>query len=160
MKKKVLFIVVLCCLFVLCGCSEKVYEYNRIERDAYNTGGNLSFEYDEYSHTAYFGGEGQVLEWYDADIAKGWGEAGNRIGIKIVLPYGVDDYKSATAVVGEEKMEYKDFIFGEENKCAIFQPLVDKDNSQITLKIKWQDSAEEQNYLVVVRTGTIFMPSK
>lgn len=144
-------------MFALVGCGETSFSYNRIERDAYNTGGNVTFEYDEYSHTAYFGGEGEVIEWYEADIAKGWEEEGNRVGIKIFVPSGVDDYKSATAVLGDEKLEYDDFILGEENKYALFQPIVSEQNSILTLKIKWQDSAAEQTYNIVIRNGTIFM---
>ncbi|MBO5394700.1 MAG: hypothetical protein J6A28_02210 [Clostridia bacterium] len=156
MNRILLFFTIFITLFCA-GCGDKEFSYNRIERDAYNTGGSVSFEYDEYSHTAYFGGEDEFLEWYEIDIAKGWNEAGNRVGIKIFMPFEVDDYKSATAVVNEEKLEYDDFIVDGDNKYALFQPLVSEENNNISIKIKWEDSANEQVYNIVIRRGTNFL---
>ena len=157
MKKKLLFVLLLSMLFVLVGCGGESLSYNRVERDSYNTGGNVDFEYDESSHTAYFGGKGQFLEWQNEDIAKGWEEEGNRIGIKIAFPQNLVDDKTATATFGEEKFEYKDFIKGEENKYALFQPVVSEENKILPLKIKWSDKTQEQSYNIVIRMGTVFL---
>lgn len=155
--KKVLAVFLVLFMVIMMGCGQKTFAYSPIERDGYLTGGGLSFYYDEQSHAAYFGGEGEKLEWYGEDVAKGWKEAGNRIGIKIFPPRGIDDYKSATASINDQQFEYNDFYVGEENRYVIFQPIVREEEPLLTLRITWQEGAEEQIYNIVVRKGTIFM---
>lgn len=155
--KKFLLCFLIAGSLILSGCGQKEFSYGVLQRDAYNTGGGISFEYDPLSHTAYFGGEGEILEWYEEDVAKGWNEAGNRVGIKIIPPKGLDDYKSASATLDDEKLEYEDFYVGEENSYTLFQPLIKKEGQILTLKIKWQESAAEQVYTIIIKKGTILL---
>ena len=144
-------------MFLLSGCGGKSVAYSFIEQDAYHTGGNITFVYDHISHTAYFGDKGEFIEYYDEDIAKGWREEGNRIGFKIALPQNVDDYMSATAIIDGKEMSYDQFIVGEEVKYALFQPIVNKETSLLIIKIRWESSAKEQIYNIVIREGTGFI---
>ena len=141
----------------LAGCGENVFSYGVVSRDSYNTGGNLSFEYDSLSHTAYFGGEGEVLQWSVNDVAKGWMEKGARVGLKIVPPTNLDDPKSVSAILDGNSLEYKDFYRSDNNQYAEFYPVVQKDGQMIELKIKWQESAAQQTYNIVIRKGTVIL---
>lgn len=159
-RMKIFSLLLLLPLFMLGGCNQKTFTYQNVERDVYNTGGNISFEYDEISHTAQFGGENEVVQFYEKDIAKGWLNEGCRIGIKINLPKDLKDYKSATAVLGGEKLNAEDFIakYNEDTpQYAIFQPLVNKENKTIQLEIVWKEGYAKQIYYLVIKEGTLFM---
>ena len=160
MKSKLVLILLFLPIFLLGGCHEKTFNYQNLQRDIYNTGGNLTFVYEEVSHTAIFGGEGEVVQYYTADIAKGWTEEGCRVGIQILVPNGVKDFKSGTAILGEEKLDAEEFYIetteGNIN-YALFQPLVDQEKSQIELKITWQEGFKQQTYKIVIKEGTTFM---
>jgi len=159
MKKLTILFVLFIIPFVLSGCN-KTLSYQMIERDNYNTGGNITFVYDVISHTATFGGEGETIQFYSQDIAKGWSEEGCRVGIQITVPKEVNDFKSGSAVLGKEKLTAEDFYLktGDEKiNYAIFQPIVSKEKSQVELKITWQEGFEEQLYHIVIKEGTLFM---
>ncbi len=158
LKSTLTIILVLVCLF-MCGCKDKNLIQPTMERDNYNTGGNLTFVYDEISHLAIFGGEGEVVQFYQEDIAKGWKEKGNRIGFQIFVPKGVKDYKSGCAYWNGEKLNPDDYITLQEgqNLVASFQPLVDKNKDKYDLKIVWEDGKNEQMYNIVIASGTFFM---
>ena len=141
---------------VLSGCGEKTFAYSRIYRDDYLTGGDLNFKYDERTHTAYFGGENQVVQYYEPDIAKGWKDAGCRIGIKIYLPSDVEDYQSGQVEINGNKLE-NDKIVNEEGGYLQLFPLVSENEQDFQIKIIWQDGTQEQNYYVYIEKGTIFM---
>ena len=159
MKTKKLFLIMLLFVLACAGCKQKEFDYVAMSRDAYNTGGVLSFEYDNITHTAYFGGEGQIVQYYSTDIAKGWTEEGCRVGVTLPLPKGIDDYKSAVATLDEKQLEWDDFGYGEEGEMqyVIFQPIVSEEKSHIILKITWQDGSKEQTYNIAIREGTLFM---
>ncbi len=153
----------LCVLLVMVtiffvGCKDKNLPQPSLERDRYNTGGNLTFEYDEISHLATFGGEGEVVQFYNEDITKGWTEKGCRIGVQILVPKEAKDYKSGSAALGNNKLTANDYLneIGE-NKVAVFYPIVDEEHKDITLKITWQDGKIEQTYHIHIKAGTIFM---
>ena len=138
---------------------KKTEEYSVVYRDDYNTGGNISFDYDEESHTAYFGGKDEVLQYYKKDIAKGWYEDGFRVGVKLYAPKKLDNYQSATAKIGNETYEGGSFykqVNGENSLVAEFYPIVSEKNKTIELKIVWQEGIKEQIYKIIVRDGTIF----
>ncbi|MBQ8792837.1 MAG: hypothetical protein IJZ62_04455 [Clostridia bacterium] len=156
MKKVLCLLLMLVALFS-CGCGEKSFSCSQITQDAYKTGGSLTFEYDPSSHTAYFGEAGESIEYYEADIAKGWTQEGNRIGFKLFMPQDVDDYMSASAIINDTQLEYDDFIFGDEIKYAQFQPLVSEENNIIDLKITWQSGSKEQEYKIIIKNGTHFV---
>lgn len=158
MRKLFLISTIFLCCFAFCGCGEKTFAYSSLSRDFYNTGGLLTFVYDEYTKTAFFGGEGEIVQFYNADIAKGWEDAGCRIGVKISIPNSLKEYKSATAKVNDEEYTYSGFIFEDEPNYAVFQPIVSDEINQITIKIKWTENSKEQIYSLIVKEGTIFMP--
>ena len=106
----VLMLVLIFPMICFSGCNEKRFDYQLLQRDSYNTGGNLSFVYDSQSHTAHFGGEDEFVQFYDEDIAKGWTEKGCRIGVMLTIPKGLNDFKSGYALIGKEKYNSDDFI--------------------------------------------------
>lgn len=157
--KLVLVLLTIPVLF-LSGCNGKTLNYQAVERDNYNTGGNLTFVYDELSHTATFGGEGEIVQFYSKDIAKGWTEEGCRVGVRILIPKEVDDFKSGWATLAGEKLNTEDFfVQTNENSSnyAVFHPIVSQEKSEIDLKIIWQEGFGEQNYHIVIKEGTTFM---
>ena len=158
-RTKILLFLLIIPVCFLCACNNKSFEYQVLERDIYNTGGNLTFVYDDATHTAIFGGEGETVQFYTQDIAKGWAEEGCRIGIRILAPNGLKEYKSASATLDDEELTSKDF-FIETNgnvQFAVFQPIVSKEKSQVDLKITWQEGYEKQIYHIIIKEGTIFM---
>lgn len=159
MKKKFALILLAIPLLLMGGCNEKTFDYSALERDNYNTGGNLTFVYDQITRTATFGGEGETVQFYSQDIAKGWEEEGCRVGVQLLIPKEVKDYKSATAVLDEDKLTAEDFVvqIGDEPQYALFQPIVSQEKSQVELKITWQEGYKEQTYLIVISDGTNFM---
>lgn len=157
-KTLVALILVITTIF-LCGCDKKMYSHPILTRDNYNTGGNLTFLYDEQSHVAYFGGEGEVVQFYEEDIAKGWTEKGCRIGVMLNIPKELKDYKSAIAKVNGNELNANDFIveISEERSIAQFQPIVSSDNKIINIKITWAENSQTQEYKIIIKAGTIFM---
>lgn len=157
--KLISILFILPCL-ILGGCQNKTFEYQLLQRDNYNTGGNLTFVYDEISHTAIFGGDGETVQFYSKDIAKGWDKEGCRVGVQIPLPNDVEDFKSGSAVLDGKKISAQEFVIHSDEttpQYALFQPLVSKEKSQINLKVTWQDGFEEQSYLIIIKEGTEFM---
>ena len=121
-------IILFLCVFTifLGGCGNKKVSQPKIERDFYSTGGNLTFSYDELSHTSFFGGKDEVIQYYQPDIAKGWDEEGCRIGFQIAVPSGVKDYRSGKASLNDKDLLAKDYIDMtiDQNPVAVFQPIV------------------------------------
>ena len=103
-------VLILFASLMLSGCNNKSIAQPILERDNYNTGGNITFVYDEVAHVATFGGKDEVLQYYEEDIAKGWTESGNRIGIKLSLPQNLKDYKSGKANFDGQKLMPDDYI--------------------------------------------------
>lgn len=158
LKKSFILLLLVCSLF-LSGCDKKSFSYSTLTRDSYNTGGNLSFSYDSQTQTAYFGGEGEVVQFYDIDIAKGWTEKGCRVGVVLNLPTELKDYKSATATINNKKLTSQNFIveIDSQTTLAIFQPIVNQENNLIDIKITWAENTKSQNYTIVIKEGTLFM---
>ena len=157
-RKILIFSLLLIC-FTFTGCGNKSIIQPDLERDNYNTGGNLTFSYDKLSHVATFGGDGEVLQYYNQSVAKGWKEKGNRIGFQIAVPKEVKDFKSGKAVLNGEKLSPNEYITLQEgqNYVAIFQPIIKKDRLNMTLKITWEEGKDEQYYKIIVSPNTIFM---
>ena len=63
-------VLILLASLMLSGCNNKSIAQPILERDNYNTGGNITFVYDEIAHVATFGGKDEVLQYYEEDIAK------------------------------------------------------------------------------------------
>ncbi len=155
----IIVLLMLLCL-TLTGCQSKDLPYSTMSRDNYNTGGDLTFVYDDATHTAYFGGDGEVVQYYQTNIAKGWTEEGCRVGVMLNLPANIDDYSSGKTQIGDAELSSEEYIIQEnDNIYAIFQPIVSPENRVITLEITWQDGTAPQTYTIVIEKGTIFMPA-
>ena len=158
LKYSFIFITIFFSLF-LSGCQNKDLIQPKVMQDIYKTGGNLSFNYDETTHTIIFGGEDEIIQFYQEDIARGWNEKGCRIGFQMIVPKEVEDFKSGSANLdGEELLptQYIDLHEGQ-TLVATFQPIVTPQKSNLTLKIKWEDGKNEQVYHIVIKKGTLFM---
>lgn len=159
MKKRLVSLIALLLLVttLTVGCGRD-YTYGKVERDSSKTGGALSFVYDEATHTATFGGEGEVVAFYPADEATGR-EKGNRIGFKIYAPCDVKDYSKAklsfqgTEYVGGNFMQT---IYGESANYFVLSPLVSEDNREFDVKITWTQDAKEMTYKIKIAEGTRF----
>ena len=159
-KKIILISSLFAFLFLLTGCGKNIFDYSRVSRDEYNTGGNLTFIYDDVAHVATFGGRGEVVQYYDVDIAKGWLNAGNRVGVQILAPSGVKNFETGSAKIGDEIIKGDKFykqINNENSKIAQFFPILTENNREIAIKITWEDNSEEQIYYVVAHKDTVFM---
>lgn len=153
------------CLFiggmvVLSGCNnnkETELSYGTVTRDPSQVGGaTLSFVYDEATHTATFGGEGQQVAYYAADASLGR-EAGNRVGIQITAPESVKDFSKATITMNGKTHENGSFLDGD-NFVWVYPNLNENKKSE-TIKIRWQENTKEQVYTVKVAEGTTFAPA-
>ena len=109
MRKLSLLIFIICVGFIA-GCGGKSFVQPKLSRDVYNTGGNISFYYDNITNAAIFGGNGEIIQYYEPDVAKGWEEGGNRIGIQIVLPNSVKDASSGSAELNGKDYTSKDYL--------------------------------------------------
>ena len=158
LKSVVALILIMTCVF-LCGCDKKSFSQPILSRDNYNTGGNLTFVYDSQAQVAYFGGEGEVVQYYQEDIAKGWTEKGCRVGVSMLLPKELKDYKSATAKINNKELKSNDFIveIDENTVIAQFQPLVSEEKRIIEIEVTWADNSQAQEYKIVIKDGTLFM---
>lgn len=139
------------------GCKDKSLPQPEIERDIYNTGGNLTFVYDKVSHVATFGGEGEVIQFYKQDIVRGWNEDGNKIGFQILLPK-VKEYRSGQANLDGKKMLPNEYVIGEgESLVAQFYLPVWEGKNTYNLKVIWDEGKDEQFYTIKIKEGTLFM---
>ncbi len=162
LKVFVIFFVLVVSLFMP-ACGKQTLNQPALQRDNQHIGGNLSFEYDNQTHTAYFGGEGQYIEFYDIDIARDFQKKGNRIGIKVTAPLEVDDFDTGIATAGDEKIEGGEFysqVDGKKTREAVFYPIIKKDQRVVNLNIVWQDGIKEQCYKIVIKDGTKFVDEK
>ena len=154
-------LVLFLCLVSLCfyGCDKKSISQSELTRDNYNTGGNLSFYYDQQTQVAYFGGEGEVVQFYQEDIAKGWTGKGCRVGVSLLIPPELKDFKSSSAEIDGKSLNANDFIIevNEEMSFAQFQPIVSKENSTVEIEITWEENTQSQTYKIIIQEGTIFM---
>ncbi len=163
MKKFLKIAVSLCliaCLIVgsslllsACGDKETELAYGTVVRDDAKTGGEtLSFIYDSETHTATFGGEGEEILFYEADIDASR-TAGNRVGVKITAPSGVTDFSTAKLVAGGKCYENGSFLTG---NSFDYVADVSESKKEDEIKIRWQDGSKEQIYKIKIAGGTTF----
>ena len=159
MKSRITFlclILAFCVIFAGCG---KEYSYGKVERDSALTGGNLTFVYDEATHTATFGGEGEAIAYYSAQAGLGQ-VAGNRIGFKIYAPCEVTDYSKAKLNFQGEEITGGGFmqtVYGQVMNYFVLTPVVSENNRQLEVKVTWTQDAEAQVYTIKVADGTKFV---
>lgn len=159
MKRVIISCFIFVCLFAITACQHDL-PYSQVSRDSEMTGGSLSFVYDNESHTAFFGGEGEIVQFYHADIAKGWKEEGCRVGVMLTAPSQVDDFESGSIWVDGEKIqggEFFNFVGETRVRRVNLTPIVSKEKSEIEIKIEWSDGVPAQVYKIQIKEGTQFM---
>ena len=144
-----------------CGCAKDSVSYASISRTPDNTGGTeLTFSYDEDSHTAWFGGEGETIAYYPENAGIGR-SAGNRVGITVTAPEEITEYEGFKLTIYDDQVyegltpEGKPTAFDGDNYMYIY-PLVSESQKEVSIKIKWNNNCEEQEYMVKVVDGTTF----
>ncbi len=148
-----------CAIFTLSGCGEKELPSAKITRDDQRTGGSYSFVYDSHLRTITVGGEGEVVQFSQADVTKGL-EEGTRIGLKVTAPDESLDLSNATLEMNGVHYSSDDFlevINGQKQRFFTLQPLVSKDDKEIKFVVCWAEGTKEQEYKIIVADGTKFM---
>ena len=159
MKQKwfLLVILFLVALFSPYGCGREL-TYGAVERDFSLTGGDLSFVYDKQSHTATFGGEGEVVSYYHGDEELGL-QSGNRIGIKIYAPDEIKDYSKAKLDfqgVQYTSGSFMSKVYDKVQNYFILKPMVNKDVDTLEVKVSWTQDSAAQTYIIKIAEGTKF----
>ena len=159
MKTKLLPILTLalCLCVLLSGCG-KTLTYGILERDSALTGGNLSFVYDENTHTATFGCEGEVVAYYPAELELGR-SAGNRIGVKIYAPSEITDYSKAKLnFEGSEYVggSFMTMVYDQVQNYFVLTPIVSENHRELKVYVTWLQDSEQQTYTIKIADGTKF----
>ena len=158
--KKVLLIFLILLSIVSTACGTKIYSSATITRDEANTGGDISFIYDEHTKNIYFGGEGEYLQCYSADEVKGL-DAGYRVGIKVIAPSEVKNLEDAVLEINGNK--YNDFfekIESQPQNYFYIYPTFNEKTKEINFKITWTQMSKPQKYKVILNEKTKFLESK
>ena len=158
--KKVLLIFLILLSIVSTACGTKIYSSATITRDEANTGGDLSFIYDERTKNIYFGGEGEYLQYYSADEVKGLDE-GYRVGIKVIAPSEVKNLEDAVLEINGNK--YNDFfekIESQPQNYFYIYPTFNENTKEVNFKITWNQSSKPQKYKVILNEKTNFLESE
>ncbi|HIT62358.1 MAG TPA: hypothetical protein IAC38_02770 [Candidatus Caccovivens faecavium] len=158
--KKVLLIFLILLNIVSTACGTKIYSSATITRDEANTGGDISFIYDEHTKNIYFGGEGEYLQYYSADEVKGL-DAGYRVGIKVIAPSEVKNLEDAVLEINGNK--YNDFfekIESQPQNYFYIYPTFSEKTKEIKFKITWTQMSKPQKYKVVLNEKTKFLKSE
>ena len=155
--KKVLLIFLILLSIVSTACGTKIYSSATITRDEANTGGDISFIYDEHTKNIYFGGEGEYLQYYSADEVKGLDE-GYRVGIKVIAPSEVKNLEDAVLEINGNK--YNDFfekIESQPQNYFYIYPTFNENTKEVNFKITWNQSSKTQKYKVILNEKTNFL---
>ena len=149
--------------FVLAACGHKAdaAAYGSVTRTPDNTGGTeVSFYYDEEHHTAWFGGDGETIAYYPENAGIGR-SAGCRVGVTITAPEEITDYDGFKLTIYDDQVyegldaEGKPNAFDGDNFMYIY-PLVSESQKSVSIKIKWNNDTDEQEYIVKIVDGTTF----
>lgn len=141
---------------LLTGCGQKLTEFN-VMRDSYSTGGNISFSWDNEAKIAYFGGENEVIQYYEQDIAKGFLKAGNRVGIKLVPSEKINDLGSLTFKIGKEEINGENVATKIDDEVTYFQlfPIVESAGQKIEIKIEYKGKRDK--IIIIIHEKSILM---
>lgn len=152
-----LFSLVLAAVLTASGCGGQL-SYGRVERDSAMTGGSLTFVYDEQTHTATFGGEGEVVAYYPADEALGRA-AGNRVGVKIYAPSEISDYSKAKLEFEGAQFTAGSFmskVYDKTQNYFVLTPLVSENVTEFKFSVTWTQDSAAQQYIIKIADGTKF----
>lgn len=130
-----------------------------IERDTYSTGGDISFLWDSVGKIAYFGGENEILQYYEMDIAKGILKSGNRVGVKLILSKNIKDISSLTFKIDKEEINADTVATKIDGEVIYFQlfPLVESAGQ--TIKVGLEYKGEKDEFYIKIHEKTILMPN-
>lgn len=163
MKKCKVLVVLLCLMmifpFISFGCGSKELDSASIVRDDLRTGGSLSFVYDKNQRVTYVGGEDEVVQFSEADESKGLSE-GCRIGLKVTAPDENLDLETATLEmngVNYSSGNFLETINGQKQRFFNLYPLVSKEDDEIKFSVTWQDGTKQQDYKIIMVSGTKYM---
>lgn len=162
MRKKVKLFVLMSLVFVAIfssGCGKTELESASITRDDARTGGSLSFVYNADTRKIYVGGEGEVVQYSSANESLGFDE-GCRVGLKITAPDEELDLSTATLEMNDIKYAMGNFLEKINDKPQRFfniYPAVSKQDDTVEFSITWQEKTKEQNYKLIIVSGTKFM---
>lgn len=160
MKKSVIGLAsCLCICLLLTGCGEKEISAAKIVRDDARVGGTLSFVYDSADKTVYVGGDGEVVQYFSGDESNGIDE-GNRVGLKVIAPNENIDINEATLQMNGNTYaagEFLESVDGQKQRYFNIYPLVGEKQREVKFSVKWSDGVKEQEYKLVVLSGTKFM---
>lgn len=145
---------------VACGNNNNM-KYGTVTRTPDLTGGaDLSYSYDENTHTAWVGGENETIAYYAEDLSINR-TAGNRVGVTITAPDDVTSFEGFKLTIYDDKVyegldeSGKPTAFDGDNFMYIY-PLVSSTQKSVSIKIKWNKDMEEQTYMVKIKDGTNF----
>lgn len=159
MKRKWFLMIIFLSILLLSpyGCGREL-AYGAVERDSSLTGGDLSFVYDRQSHTATFGGEGEVVSYYIGDEELGL-QSGNRIGIKIYAPDEIKDYSKAKLDfqgVQYTSGSFMSKVYDQTQNYFVLKPLVSEDVTSLEIRVTWTPDSATQTYIIKIAEGTKF----
>lgn len=143
-------------LLFLAGCGQGLPKFN-IERDNYSTGGNITFSWDKEGKIVCFGGENEVIQYYDKDITKGFLKGGNRVGIKIIPSQNIEDLGSLTFKIDKDEISGQNVVTKVSDSVSFFQifPLVERAGQKIEINIEYKDKKDK--IIVKIHEKSILM---
>lgn len=149
----------MCFLMIFClfGCGKDV-ESAKISRDDERVGGSLSLVYDKKERLISVGGEGEVLQYSDGNIEKGYAE-GNRVGLKVTCPDVDLNLENSKLMMNGRTYSVGDFyqtVDGQKQRFFNIYPAFSQDDKEVFFSIVWDKGIEEQKYKMKIVDGTIF----
>lgn len=149
----------MCFLMIFClfGCGKDV-ESAKISRDDERVGGSLSFVYDKKERLISVGGEGEVLQYSDGNIEKGFAE-GNRVGLKVTCPDIDLNLENSKLMMNGRTYSVGDFyqtVDGQKQRFFNIYPAFSQDDRVVFFSVVWDSNIKEQKYKIEVVDGTIF----
>lgn len=149
----------MCFLMIFClfGCGKDV-ESAKISRDDERVGGSLSFVYDKKERLISVGGEGEVLQYSDGNIEKGYAE-GNRVGLKVTCPDIDLNLENSKLMMNGRTYSVGDFyqtVDGQKQRFFNIYPAFSQDDRVVFFSVVWDSNIKEQKYKIEVVDGTIF----
>ncbi len=141
------------------GCGKKEVESAKITRDDARVGGTLSFVYNKDTRKVKLGGDGEVVQYSDANDTLGFDE-GCRIGLKITAPDTALNLETASLKMNDVRYSMGNFlekINGEPQRFFTIYPEVSKEDNTIELSIVWGEKIKKQDYKIEIAKGTKFM---
>ena len=149
----------MCFLMIFClfGCGKDV-ESAKISRDDERVGGSLSFVYDKKERLISVGGEGEVLQYSDGNIEKGYAE-GNRVGLKVTCPDVDLNLENSKLMMNGRTYSVGDFyqtVDGQKQRFFNIYPAFSQDDRVVFFSVVWDSNIKEQKYRIEIVDGTIF----